>query len=148
MLREQAFVEYFIFSMAIVLLKRKQNIQQLGFAGGHPPNYLISRSEAYVWQSGRDAQFSSVYGRMWQTNHCFVFINIIHVDQLERWVDVFSTLWAGNDYLKYAMYVYVLVPDTNECAPRCCSNIHWRILSSRSSWSTVTSLHFVSSGSW
>ncbi|CAL3965894.1 unnamed protein product [Diplocarpon coronariae] len=31
-----------------------------------PTQLLICRSEACVWQSGRDAQFSSVYGRMWQ----------------------------------------------------------------------------------
>jgi hypothetical protein len=29
-----------------------------------PTQLLICRSEAYVWQSGRDAQLSSVYGRM------------------------------------------------------------------------------------
>ena len=29
-----------------------------------PTQLLINRSEACVWQSGRDAQFSSVYGRM------------------------------------------------------------------------------------
>jgi hypothetical protein len=29
-----------------------------------PTQLLICRSEAYVWQSGRDAQFSSVCGRM------------------------------------------------------------------------------------
>jgi hypothetical protein len=32
-----------------------------------PTQLLICRSEACVWQSGRDAQFSSVYGRMWLT---------------------------------------------------------------------------------
>ncbi|CAL3967060.1 unnamed protein product [Diplocarpon coronariae] len=45
-----------------------------GFFGGgggsgirwwSPTQLLICRSEACVWQSGRDAQFSSVYGRMW-----------------------------------------------------------------------------------
>src|SRR4051812_30433384 len=29
-----------------------------------PTQLLIRRSAAYVWQSGRDAQFSTVYGRM------------------------------------------------------------------------------------
>ena len=33
-----------------------------------PTQLLICRSEACVWQSGRDAQFPSVYGRMWQEN--------------------------------------------------------------------------------
>ena len=31
-----------------------------------PTQLLIYRSKACVWQSGRDAQFSLVYGRMWQ----------------------------------------------------------------------------------
>ena len=31
-----------------------------------PTQLLIHRSEAYVWQSGRDAQCSSVCGRMYQ----------------------------------------------------------------------------------
>jgi hypothetical protein len=30
-----------------------------------PTVVLICRSTAYVWQSGRDAQFSADYGRMW-----------------------------------------------------------------------------------
>ena len=37
-----------------------------------PTQLLICRSEAYVWQSGRDAQFSSVCGRMWQQWLCIV----------------------------------------------------------------------------
>ena len=36
--------------------EKTKNIQQQGFAGGHP--LLVCRSQAYVWQSGRDAQFS------------------------------------------------------------------------------------------
>ncbi|KAH0141705.1 hypothetical protein KCU67_g14373, partial [Aureobasidium melanogenum] len=31
-----------------------------------PTVVLICRSTAYVWQSGRDAQFSADYGRTWQ----------------------------------------------------------------------------------
>ena len=31
-----------------------------------PTQLLVCRSEACVWQSGRDAQFSLVYGRMCQ----------------------------------------------------------------------------------
>ena len=29
-----------------------------------PTQLLISRSEAYLWLSGREAEFSTVYGRM------------------------------------------------------------------------------------
>ncbi|KZF24678.1 hypothetical protein L228DRAFT_237583 [Xylona heveae TC161] len=35
-----------------------------GIRWSSPTQLLVRRSEAYVWQSGRDAQFSSVYGRM------------------------------------------------------------------------------------
>ncbi|KAH9215607.1 hypothetical protein DL95DRAFT_500141, partial [Leptodontidium sp. 2 PMI_412] len=31
-----------------------------------PTQLLIHRFEGCVWQSGRDAQFSSIYGRMWR----------------------------------------------------------------------------------
>ena len=30
-----------------------------------PTQLLIDRSEACLWQSGRDAEYSSVYGRMY-----------------------------------------------------------------------------------
>jgi hypothetical protein len=36
----------------------------VGIRWWSPTQLLIYRSEACVWQSGRDAQFSSVYGRM------------------------------------------------------------------------------------
>jgi hypothetical protein len=36
----------------------------VGIRWWSPTQLLIYRSEAYVWQSGRDAHFSSVYGRM------------------------------------------------------------------------------------
>jgi hypothetical protein len=32
-----------------------------------PTLVLVARFSAYVWQSGRDAQFSLTYGRMYQT---------------------------------------------------------------------------------
>jgi hypothetical protein len=38
----------------------------VGIRWSSPTQLLIHRSEACVWQSGRDAQFSSVYGRMCQ----------------------------------------------------------------------------------
>ena len=31
-----------------------------------PTQLLISRSEAYLWLSGREAEFSTVCGRMWK----------------------------------------------------------------------------------
>jgi hypothetical protein len=45
----------------------KKNAKKHATAGirwWSPTQLLICRSEACVWQSGRDAQFSSVYGRM------------------------------------------------------------------------------------
>ena len=36
----------------------------MGIRWWSPTQLLIHRSEAYVWQSGRDAQLSSVCGRM------------------------------------------------------------------------------------
>jgi hypothetical protein len=44
--------------------KKLQKHTTAGIRWWSPTQLLISRSEAYVWQSGRDAQFSSVYGRM------------------------------------------------------------------------------------
>ena len=45
--------------------KPKQKHTTAGIRWWSPTQLLICRSEACVWQSGRDAQFSSVYGRMW-----------------------------------------------------------------------------------
>ena len=42
----------------------------VGIRWWSPTQLLIHRSEAWVWQSGRDALFSSVYGRMWLTLAC------------------------------------------------------------------------------
>ena len=33
-----------------------------------PTLVLVARFSAYVWQSGRDAQFSLTYGRMWYSD--------------------------------------------------------------------------------
>jgi hypothetical protein len=44
--------------------KRNQKHTTAGIRWWSPTQLLICRSEAYVWQSGRDAQCSSVYGRM------------------------------------------------------------------------------------
>jgi len=46
--------------------KKKQKHTTVGIRWWSPTQLLIYRSEACVWQSGRDAQFSSVYGRMWK----------------------------------------------------------------------------------
>ena len=46
--------------------KPKQKHTTAGIRWWSPTQLLICRSEAYVWQRGRDAQFSSVYGRMLQ----------------------------------------------------------------------------------
>jgi hypothetical protein len=36
-----------------------------GIPRGSPTLVLVARFSAYVWQSGRDAQFSLTYGRMY-----------------------------------------------------------------------------------
>jgi hypothetical protein len=46
--------------------KREKKHTTAGIRWWSPTQLLICRSEAYVWQSGRDAQFSSVCGRMWK----------------------------------------------------------------------------------
>jgi hypothetical protein len=43
---------------------KSQKHTTAGIRWWSPTQLLICRSEAYVWQSGRDAQRSSVYGRM------------------------------------------------------------------------------------
>jgi hypothetical protein len=43
---------------------KKQKHTTAGIRWWSPTQLLICRSEACVWQSGRDAQLSSVYGRM------------------------------------------------------------------------------------
>ena len=43
---------------------KKKKHTTVGIRWWSPTQLLIHRSEACVWQSGRDAQFSSVYGRM------------------------------------------------------------------------------------
>jgi hypothetical protein len=55
-------------------LKKKKNMltgkKQKHTTGGiprwSPTLVLVARFSAYVWQSGRDAQFSLTYGRMCQ----------------------------------------------------------------------------------
>ena len=54
-------------------IKQKQKHTTVGIRWWSPTQLLIHRSEACVWQSGRDAQFSSVYGRMCQA---FLKVNI------------------------------------------------------------------------
>jgi hypothetical protein len=43
---------------------KSQEHTTVGIRWSSPTQLLIHRSGAYVWQSGRDAQFSPVYGRM------------------------------------------------------------------------------------
>jgi hypothetical protein len=49
-------------------LKRSKELSKIHTAGGiprwSPTLVLVARFSAYVWQSGRDAQFSLTYGRM------------------------------------------------------------------------------------
>jgi hypothetical protein len=46
--------------------KQNQGYTTVGIRWWSPTQLLIYRSEGYVWQSGRDAQFSSVYGRIYE----------------------------------------------------------------------------------
>jgi hypothetical protein len=52
-----------------MLYDRKQRLQKQKHTTGGIPRWsptlvLVARFSAYVWQSGRDAQFSLTYGRM------------------------------------------------------------------------------------
>jgi hypothetical protein len=48
----------------VVKAKGQKKHTTAGIRWWSPTQLLICRSEAYVWQSGRDAQIPSVYGRM------------------------------------------------------------------------------------
>ena len=45
--------------------KQKQKHTTGGIPRWSPTLVLVARFSAYVWQSGRDAQFSLTYGRMY-----------------------------------------------------------------------------------
>jgi hypothetical protein len=45
-------------------LGKKKKHTTVGIRWSSPTQLLIHRFGAYVWQSGRDAQFSPIYGRM------------------------------------------------------------------------------------
>jgi hypothetical protein len=45
--------------------QKRQKHTTVGIRWSSPTQLLIHRFGAYVWQSGRDAQFSPIYGRMW-----------------------------------------------------------------------------------
>ena len=67
--------------------KRKQKHTTAGIRWWSPTQLLIRRSEACVWQSGREAQFSSVCGRRWQPFtylkiYTLLIKNILHVTEL------------------------------------------------------------------
>jgi hypothetical protein len=42
-----------------------------------PTLVLVARFSAYVWQSGRDAQFSLTYGRMYHSDYYMYYIEDI-----------------------------------------------------------------------
>jgi hypothetical protein len=52
----------------------KQKHTTGGIPRWSPTLVLVARFSAYVWQSGRDAQFSLTYGRMY-----LICVNVIHV---------------------------------------------------------------------
>jgi hypothetical protein len=47
--------------------KKTQKHTTGGIPRWSPTLVLVARFSAYVWQSGRDAQFSLTYGRMWDS---------------------------------------------------------------------------------
>jgi hypothetical protein len=49
-----------------LMLEQKQKHTTGGIPRWSPTLVLVARFSAYVWQSGRDAQFSLTYGRMCQ----------------------------------------------------------------------------------
>jgi hypothetical protein len=53
----------------VLELPKRQKHTTGGIPRWSPTLVLVARFSAYVWQSGRDAQFSLTYGRMcwWQT---------------------------------------------------------------------------------
>ncbi len=63
------------------LVKQLQKHITAGIRWWSPTQLLICRSEAYVWQSGRDAQISSVCGRMYSPT-LLVYISKINKQNL------------------------------------------------------------------
>jgi hypothetical protein len=60
--------------------KRNAKHTAAGIPTWSPTVVLICRSTAYVWQSGRDAQFSADYGRMCLT---FNFVAICFINPFD-----------------------------------------------------------------
>jgi hypothetical protein len=49
----------------VQMLRKKHKHTTGGIPRWSPTLVLVARFSAYVWQSGRDAQFSLTYGRMY-----------------------------------------------------------------------------------
>jgi hypothetical protein len=66
--------------------KREQNQKHTtgGIPRWSPTLVLVARFSAYVWQSGRDAQFSLTYGRMYQPWAQIKYINCKIIERLIR----------------------------------------------------------------
>ena len=62
----------------------KKKHTTVGIRWWSPTQLLIYRFEAYVWQSGRDAQFSSICGRMWLFHFQWTYCNITRVSYRGR----------------------------------------------------------------
>jgi hypothetical protein len=50
-----------------------------------PTLVLVARFSAYVWQSGRDAQFSLTYGRMYLASITIIYIVLSIVSSASWW---------------------------------------------------------------
>ena len=66
-----------------------------GIRWSSPTQLLVRPSLAYLWESGRDPEFSSGYGRMWLSGVWFGFINGDWKGRAKRRWDGFH-LMAGN----------------------------------------------------
>ena len=69
--RKKSLDYYSTSKVEFVVTKKVQKHTTAGIRWWSPTQLLISRSSAYVWQSGRDAQLSEVCGRMWKARPLF-----------------------------------------------------------------------------
>ncbi|KAK2037848.1 hypothetical protein LZ31DRAFT_157103 [Colletotrichum somersetense] len=63
-----------------------------GIRWSSPTQLLIRPSLAYLWESGRDPEFSSGYGRMWRLHSCKLTIMVWWVHEVTHNLTSFSCL--------------------------------------------------------
>ena len=69
-----------------------------------PTLVLVARFSAYVWQSGRDAQFSLTYGRMYLCMNYSINNLLVLIDtyQLPPAIDIYNEAPSPSNYNFYA----------------------------------------------